>query len=51
MGLYDALGYGVRALHYEVGVVLPGPRPRRKLGGLGDFRDLRKYTLLGEVSR
>jgi len=51
MGLYDALGYGVRALHYEVGVALRGPRPRRTLGGLGDFRDLRRYTLLGEVSR
>lgn len=51
MGLYDALGYGVRALHYDVGVVMREPRPRRTLGGLGDFRDLRQYTLLGEVSR
>ena len=51
MGLYDALGYGVRTLHYEVGVAVRGPRPRRTLGGLADFRDLRQYALLGEVSR
>lgn len=51
MGLYDALGYGVRTLHYEVGVAVRGARPRRTLGGLGDFRDLRQFAFPGEVSR
>lgn len=51
MGLYDALGYGVRTLHYEVGVAVRGPRPRRTLGGLGNFRDLLQFARLDEVSR
>ncbi|MBM4185619.1 MAG: hypothetical protein FJ207_15600 [Gemmatimonadetes bacterium] len=51
MGLYDALGCGTRALHYEVGVALRGPRPRRSRGGLGDFRDLRQLSLLPGVFR
>ena len=52
MGLFDALGFGVRSLHYEVGIAMRGRRPRRRtLGGLGDFRDLRQLALFGEVSR
>jgi hypothetical protein len=51
MGLYDALGCGVRTLHYEVGIAVRGRRQRRTLGGLGDFRDLRQLTLFGEVPR
>jgi hypothetical protein len=52
MGLYDALGLGVRALHYDVGIAMRGRRPKRaRAGGLGDFRDLRQLALFGEVSR
>lgn len=52
MGLYDALGFGDRTLHYEVAIAARGRRPRRStLGGLGDFRDLRQLTLFGEVAR
>jgi hypothetical protein len=44
MGLLDALGEGVRTLHYEVDVThLDACRPRR-LGGVGNFRDLRRVT-------
>ncbi len=48
--LCDALGFGQRTLHYEVGVAYhPRARRRRCLGGLGDFRDLRQLTLPGVV--
>ena len=51
MGLFDALGFGERTLHYEVGVaVRERPVRRRTLGGLGDFRDLRQLGLFGQVS-
>jgi len=44
MGLLDALGEGARTLHYEVEVAhLDGCRPRR-LGGVGNFRDLRRVA-------
>lgn len=48
LGLCDALGLGRRSLHYEVGVVVDetSHRPRR-LGGPGDFRALRRVSLLG----
>lgn len=48
LGLCDPLGLGRRSLHYEVGVVVDEsyPRPRR-LGGPGDFRALRRLSLLG----
>jgi hypothetical protein len=52
LALYDALGFGQRTLHYEVGVVsaaLRGRR-RRRLTGVGDFRDLRQLSLL-EVAK
>jgi hypothetical protein len=46
LGLCDALGFGRRSLHYEVGVV-PETRPRaRRLGGPGDFRALRRLSVL-----
>jgi hypothetical protein len=52
MGLCDALGFGVRSLYYEVAITSGARRPRRaSLGGLGDFRDLQRLALLGEVSR
>jgi hypothetical protein len=49
LGLCDALGFGLRSVHYEVGVVVDHPRSRVRLGGLGDFRALRR--LAGEVGR
>lgn len=40
--LCDALGYGTRSLHFEVGVALRhGRRARRCIPGVGDFGDLR----------
>lgn len=53
LGLYDALGFGRRALHYEVGIVYRtrrGARRDPRLSRFGDFRDLRKIGL-GEVLR
>lgn len=48
LGLCDALGLGRRGLHYEVGVVVDDARPRpRRLGGPGDYRALRRLSLLG----
>lgn len=50
LGLFDALGFGQRNVHYEVGVVVADARARaRRLGGLGDFRALRR--LAAEVGR
>ena len=48
--LCDALGYGTRSLHFEVGVAVRHPRrARRRIDGVGDFRDLR--VLRAEVER
>lgn len=49
--LEDALGFGVRNVHFEVEVALGqrGRRPRR-LSGLGNFGDLRQLCLLGVPS-
>ncbi len=49
--LEDALGFGVRNVHFEVEVALreQGRRPRR-LAGLGNFGDLRQLCLLGVAS-
>ena len=53
LDLYEALGFGRHALHYEVGIAY---RRRRgvhrdpRLGRFGDFGDLRKIGL-GEVLR
>jgi hypothetical protein len=45
LDLYESLGAGHRSLHYEVGVVVDERRGRRcRLGGLGDFRALRRLT-------
>jgi len=50
LGLLDALGFGCRSVHYDVGVVVDAPRARcHRLGGLGDFRALRR--LAREVGR
>jgi hypothetical protein len=47
LGLCDALGFGRRSLHYEVGIVVQETRPRaRRLGGPGDFRALRRLSVL-----
>jgi hypothetical protein len=48
LGLCDALGLGRRSLHYEVGIVVDEARRRpHRLGGPGDFRALRRLSLLG----
>ena len=51
MGLFDALGFGERTLHYDVGIALRDGRRPRRLGGLGSFRDLQQLSLHAEVSR
>lgn len=52
MGLCDALGFGSRQLHYDVGIAAaPRRRSRRQLSGLGDFRDLRQLSFSTEWSR
>lgn len=50
MGLFDALGFGERTLHYEVGIAVRNGRRPRRLGGLADFRDLRQLGLHAEVA-
>jgi hypothetical protein len=45
LGLSDALGLPLPALHYDVEVRLA--RRGRRLGGLGSFRDLRQLGLRG----
>lgn len=48
--LYDALGEGVRNVHFEVGIVARDRRARgRRLSSLGRFGDLRQLTLEGVV--
>jgi hypothetical protein len=44
LALSDALGFGERTLHYEVGIAFHPRASRRRtvLRGLGDFRDLRQ---------
>ena len=51
LALYDALGFGQKTLHYEVGIVSGVPRGRRRgrLTGVGDFRDLRQLSLVEVV--
>lgn len=43
LGLCDALGFGERSLHYNVGVALRPPR--RALHGVGDFGDMRRLAI------
>lgn len=50
MGLLDALGFGERTVHYEVGIALRDGRRPRRLGGVADFRDLRQLGLHAEVT-
>ena len=46
--LEDALGFGVRNVHFDVEVALRGGRRRpRRLSTLGSFADLRQLCLLG----
>jgi len=49
LGLCDGLGVGRRTLHYEVAVVagLPLRRRGRRIGGVGDFRELRQLDFEG----
>lgn len=47
--LCDALGYGTRSLHFEVGVVVrQARRARRCIEGVADFRDLRALRAEGD---
>ena len=50
MALLDGLGMGDRTLHYEVGIAVKGGRRQRRLGSVGNFRDLRQLALLERVS-
>jgi hypothetical protein len=45
--LCDGLGFGRRAVHYEVGIAVRERRRRRgvRLCGLGDFRELRRFAV------
>jgi hypothetical protein len=51
LDLCDALGFGRRTLHYEVGIALHqvGRRSPRNQRGLGDFRDLRQLGIPGVI--
>jgi hypothetical protein len=50
LSLCDALGFGERTLHYDVGVACrERRRARRRIEGVGNFRDLRQLRL--EVDR
>ena len=52
LGLCDALGFGQRQLHFDVGIAAPlRRRSRRAIQGLGDFRDLRQLSLSTEWTR
>jgi hypothetical protein len=43
--LCDGLGFGYPSVHYEVGVAVREHRRRgARLGGLGDFRELRELS-------
>jgi hypothetical protein len=51
LDLCDALDFGKRTLHYDVGIAVKDrPRRRHRLGGLGDFRELRRFAAV-EVIR
>jgi hypothetical protein len=46
--LEDALGFGVRNVHFDVEVAMRGGRRRpRRISSLGSFADLRQLCLLG----
>ena len=48
MHLSDGLGFGVKNVHYDVTVLIPGDRHRgRRLGGKGKFSELRQLCLRG----
>lgn len=44
LGLCDALGFGARNLHYEIGIAQLSAR-HRTLTGIGDFSDLRRLDV------
>lgn len=48
LGLCNALGFGERNVHFEVGFAPRGPR--RVLPGVGNFADLRQLDLLEVVA-
>jgi hypothetical protein len=50
LNLTDEMGLGVRGVYFETEVVEPRRRRPVRLGGIGDFRDVRQL-LLPEVTR
>lgn len=46
LGLADGLGVGIDTFYYQVEFVTPKERRSRSLHGLGDFRDVRRLTVL-----
>lgn len=47
LNLCDALGFGQRAIHYEIGIAVRDRQPKRnRIGGVGDFRALRHFEVL-----
>ena len=48
LGLTDEMGLGARSIYFDVEVRSPRTRPRRgqRIGGVGDFADLRQLWLL-----
>jgi len=46
--MFDALGFGVKTVHYDVEVAFPAhPRRGRRIPGFGNFGDLRQLCLEG----
>jgi len=48
--LTDELGIGCRTLFYEVVPIKPRRVRRRRLGGIGDFRDVHQLCLLDRLA-
>jgi len=49
--MLDALGFGVKNVHYDVDIAFPGhPRRGRRMAGFGNFSDLRRLCLEGVAS-
>jgi hypothetical protein len=51
LGLTDELGIGSRTLFYDVVAVEPKRGRRRRLRGVGDFRDVHQLCLLDLLDR
>ena len=47
LGLLDDMWVGIESVHYTVDLRFPDREPRRRIAGLGEFRDLRQLALGG----